>query len=321
MTALLGHDPQIREFLAAMAGTRMHHGWILAGPRGIGKGAFARQAALRLLAGDTLPADQFFVPEGHSAAHLFAAGSHPDHLLLERLTKDNGDLARNITVDQVRGLQRLLINAPSLSPRRTVVIDASDDMERGAANALLKSLEEPPSGTIFLLVAHSPARLLPTIRSRCRILRFQPLADDVMRRVIGEMLPELPGPQVDALLALGEGAPGHVQRLAQAGLAELEIELQALAREGDPDNRVRIAIARSLSGKAARPRFEAFLERVPHLIAGHARQREGRGLQDVVTAWEQARDLASAAPVLSLDPATVAFEMCGLVAGLAERRA
>lgn len=321
MTGLLGHDTQIREFLAAMAGARMHHGWILAGPRGIGKGAFARAAALRLLAGDTLPPDRFAVPEDHSAAHLFAAGSHPDHLLLERLVKDSGDLARNITVDQVRSLQRLLGNAPSLSARRTVVVDAADDMERGAANALLKSLEEPPSGTVFLLVAHSPARLLPTIRSRCRILRFQPLPDDVMNRIVGELLPNISGPQRDALLALGEGAPGRVLGLAEAGLADLELELQALARSGDPDNSARLAIARALAGKAARPRYEAFLERVPHLIAAHAREREGRGLERAVAAWEQARDLASAAPVLSLDPATVAFEMCGLVAGLAPPRA
>ena len=319
MTSLYGHDAQIAEFLAAAAGERMHHGWILAGPRGIGKGAFARAAALRLLAGDSLPPDQFAVPEDHSVAHLFAAGSHPDHLLLERLEKDNGDLARNIAVDQVRGLQRLLGNAPSLSARRTVVVDAADDLERGAANALLKSLEEPPAGTVFLLVTHSPSRLLPTIRSRCRVLRFRALDDDVMQRVAQDLLPDVTPPARDALLAMAEGSPGRMLALAQAGLAELESDLQGLARVGDPENRTRLAIARSLSPKAARPKYEAFLERVPRLIAAHAREREGRRLQDALTAWEHARDLASAAPVLSLDPATVAFEMCGLVAGLAER--
>ena len=105
--------------------------------------------------------------------------SHPDFKLLERLPKANSEeLARSITVDQVRGLQPLFATTPSLSPRRVVLIDAIDDLERSAANALLKNLEEPPAGTIFLLVSHAPGRLLPTIRSRCRLLRFDPLDDD-----------------------------------------------------------------------------------------------------------------------------------------------
>src|SRR5690606_18711357 len=103
-----------------------------------------------------------------------------DFALLERLEKDDkkgeaGQLARNITVEQIRGLSRLLHSAPSMGTRRIVLIDSADDLETGAANALLKNLEEPPEGAVFLLVAHRPGRLLPTIRSRCRVLRFSAL--------------------------------------------------------------------------------------------------------------------------------------------------
>ena len=105
---------------------------------------------------------------------LVAAGSHPDFMTLERLPKDSGtELARSITVDQVRSLQRLFSTTPSLSPWRAVVIDSIDDLERPAANALLKNLEEPPASTIFFLVSHAPERLLPTIRSRCRAVSLR----------------------------------------------------------------------------------------------------------------------------------------------------
>ncbi len=128
---------------------RIHHAWLLAGPEGVGKALFADKAALRMLAEGAGPvaAAGLDVPDDHPTARLVAAGSHPDLMRLERLTKDGGtELARSINVEQVRGLQRLFATTASMSPRRAVVIDAIDDLERGAANALLKNLEEPPAG-------------------------------------------------------------------------------------------------------------------------------------------------------------------------------
>src|SRR3546814_5355196 len=111
---------------------------------------------------------------------LFRSGNQPEILTLERLPKDKGkDLARNITIDQVRGMIRRLHLSLSLGHWRVIVVDAVDDLETDGANALLKTLEEPPARTLFLLVSHSPGRLLPTIRSRCRTLRFQPVDRDV----------------------------------------------------------------------------------------------------------------------------------------------
>src|SRR3712207_4232904 len=121
---------------------------------------------------------------------------------LERLPRD-GELARSITVDQVRGLQRLFATTPSLSPWRVVVIDAIDDLERPAANALLKNLEEPPANSLFLLVSHAPERLLPTIRSRCRQLRFSALQPDAMAAALGGAIEDPEPGEIDALVQVG----------------------------------------------------------------------------------------------------------------------
>jgi DNA polymerase-3 subunit delta' len=320
MTSFYGQDARIAAIMGAAAADRMHHGWILAGPKGIGKAGFARAAALRLLAdaaGPPTGGKGLDISPNHPIARLLSAGTHPDYVELERLEKDNGDLARNITVDQVRGLQRLFSNVPSLSNRRIVLIDSVDDMERGAANALLKNLEEPPAGTVFLLVSHAPSRLLPTIRSRCRMLRFQPLPDESVRTILKRQLPEADEEEIAALLAMGEGSPGRALDFAGLGLADMEAGLRAILALGDVDNVRRLALSKQLSGKAARPRYEAFLERAPAFLAACARERNGTALREAVAAWEQARHLASGALILSLDPASVVFELCSLVASLA----
>lgn len=305
--------------LGAARNGRLHHGWILSGPMGIGKASFARAMALRLLAeaaDSTLGGEGTAVPQDHPIRHLFEADAHPDYADLYCLEKENGT-ARNISVDQVRGLQRLIQSAPSLSSRRIVVIDSADDLERGAANALLKNLEEPPPGMLFLLVSHAPGRLLPTIRSRCRTLRFDPLEDAAMRAVLQANHEAISGEEIDALLRVGEGSPGKALRYAGLDIAGMEQALAAIAADGDPANRQRLLLARMLAGKTARPRYEAFLERAPAFIANVARQRQGDELGRALDHWEAARQLASGAVILSLEPGAVVFELTGHVAALA----
>jgi len=319
MTTILGHDAQAEMLLAAARSGRMHHGWIIAGPRGIGKASFARSLAIRLLAEAAGPAPDMpglAVAVDHPVRKLVEADAHPDYAELYCLEKESGT-ARNISVDQVRGLQRLIQSAPSLSSRRIVMIDSADDLERGAANALLKTLEEPPADMLFLLVSHAPGRLLPTIRSRCRTLRFEPLSDEDMRAVLRREKPDLPPEEIQAIAALGEGAPGKALRYAGLDIAQIDGILRDIARDGDPGNRQRLVLAKALSGKPARQRYEAFLERVPALIADAARQRSGPALGIALERWEAARQLAGGAIILSLDPAAVAFELAGHVAALA----
>ncbi len=290
-------------------------------------------AARRLLAQGTGPIPQgegLSLDPAHPTARLLAAHSHPDFRLLDRLPRDakrrdlprvdwadDEDLARNINVDQVRRLKTLFSSTPSQSPWRVVIVDSIDDMEAPAANALLKSLEEPPPNCLFLLVSHAPAGLLPTIRSRCFTVRFSPLNDAAMTSALGGLLPDADHAEIAELVASGEGAPGLA--LARRGLAvaDLDADMHRLASEGDPHNRIRSALASRLALKAAQPRYEIFLRRVVRYIAEAARDRRGEDLPRALKLYERARDLAADAVPLSLDPAAVTFELAGLVAGLA----
>lgn len=322
MTSLFGHQTEIAAFSDAIGSGRMHHAWLLTGPQGVGKARFADMAALRYLAEGMGPvsAPGIEVPAEHPAARYIAAGSHPDFQRLERIFRDKtNDYARNINIEQVRGLQGLFATTPSFSTRRAIVIDSIDDLERGAANALLKNLEEPPTDSLFLLVSHAPGRLLPTIRSRCRVLRFGPLADTVVARIVRETLDDAEPDEVDALVKAGEGSPGRALGYAGLDIGTLDNAMDEIARTGDPYNAARAALAKSLATKAAQMRYEAFLQRVPAFIAARARERSGPALHDALGRWEEARNLAGGAVGLSLDAQGVVFELATIIAGLAQR--
>jgi len=321
----LGNDSAREALAAAMASGALHHAWLIAGPQGVGKGAFARAAALRMLA-EAAEAEAlspgWAIPESCRTAHYAASGAHPDYRALTRLPKDpdkpDEALARSITIAQVRSLQAMFATKPSLSSRRVVVIDSIDDLERGGANALLKSLEEPPQGTIFLLVSHAPGRLLPTIRSRCRLLRFEPLPPSQVATILRAELPQATASEIDALVRAGEGSPGRALGFAGLDIAALEAEMSALAQTGDPGNAIRVRLSKLLGLKAAQPRYEAFLHRAPTFIADHARTRSGEALRTALDAHQSARELAGSALGLSLDASATVFEMAGLIARLAK---
>ena len=321
MTPLFGHNEAVAAFRAGLDGGRLHHAWLITGLEGVGKALFADKAALRVLAGGAAPPQDALgldVPDDHPTARLVAAGSHPDLMRLERLTRESGtELARSITVDQIRSLQRLFATTPSMSPWRAVVIDSVDDLERNAANALLKNLEEPPPSTVFLLVSHAPERLLATIRSRCRVLRLAPLGSDAMASALRFALPDADEDELRALIEIGEGAPGRAIAFRGLDMDGLDKAMQALAREGDPSNARRAALAQGLALKSAQARYEAFLARAPSLIAATAKARRGPALAEALVLWERASALAGNARRLSLDAQSTVFELAGMLAALA----
>lgn len=321
MTSIYGNALAHETFLAAIESGALHHAWILAGPQGVGKAAFAMRAARYLLAGGG-PRD-FSIPAGDPTQQLIAAGAHPDLKLLERLPKDEKKpeqgLSRSIRVDQVRALDHFLGVKPTYSDRRVVVVDTADDLERpGASNALLKNLEEPPAGTVFLLVSNAPGRLLPTIRSRCRVLRFDRLDDADMRAALADA--GVADGELADIVRLGEGSPARALALAGLDIAGIDRALAALA-QGDPTNAVRGDLARALSAKAAQERYEAFLERAPAFIADAARVRSGQALRVALDAYDAARALTASALGLSLDAQGTVFEMGGIVARLSDGHA
>ncbi|MFL9842065.1 AAA family ATPase [Sphingomonas sp. ST-64] len=327
MTSMPGNAAAKAAFRAAMSGGQLHHAWLFTGPEGLGKAAFARAAAARMLAegaGQEPPTDDFNLPEDNPTRRLIESGAHPDYRVLTRLPKDadkpGENLARSITIAQVRALNPMFATKPSMSSRRVIIIDAIDDVERpGAANALLKNLEEPPAGTIFLLVSHSPGRLLPTIRSRCRVLRFDPLADSEVAAVLRGQLPEASAAEIDALVRAGNGSPGKALGFAGLDLATLDGEMAAIAERGDLDNAIRARLAKTLGTKAAQPRYEAFLARVPAFALAEARGRQGTALAEAIAVYEAASQLGPIALAQSLDAQATVFEMGGILARLAKR--
>ena len=321
---IAGQDKAVEQFRAAWDSRALHHAWLLAGPRGVGKAHFAREAAVRLLsesAGPPVDLPALETPQEHPIAKLIAAGSHPDLRWLERSENEKtGNLARNITVAQVRELGEFLALTPALSSWRVVVIDSVDDLEKSASNALLKMLEEPPPNTVFLLVSHAPGRLLPTIMSRCRRLEFHALSDEAMASILGAQLPDTNGAERERLIPLASGSVGRALAFASLELASLEVDALAILHEGDPDNSRRSDLASQLARKAASDRYSAFLELLPSLVAREARSLAAPHRERALDAYEKVRELVAVAPRLSLDPAATVFQLGGILASVSEPR-
>jgi len=322
---MIGHQDATSAFLEAWQGGRLHHAWLLAGPQGMGKGAFAARVARFLVThgkaggGQAVTLDD--VGDG-AAARLVDAGNHPEILSLTRQPKDKSkDLARNITIDQVRQMIRRLHLSLSLGDWRVIIVDAVDDLENDGANALLKTLEEPPAQTLFLLVSHSPGRLLPTIRSRCRTLRFHPVGYDVMTTWLHELRPMLEMPEVRAIAAASGGVPGKAIALIDSDVAVMEKKLRAIAATGDPGNRLREALAREVSGVANRTRLELVIDIVPGLLAELARERSVAEIGPVLAQWDRVQRTVRDAVRGSYDGAMVGFEIGNCLAELAPRSA
>lgn len=326
-----GHEQQEAALIDALAGSRMPHAWLLAGPQGVGKSHFAKRAASFIIAdGDVKVAagvQHLELSADDAVARLIKAGAHPELLWLTREVpegkrlRDGGpskpeDIARNITIAQVRNLLARLRVRPANSRWRVVVIDSVDDMERGSANALLKTLEEPPASTIFFLISHMPGRLLPTIRSRCRLLRFQPLEDDVMAALLRQNLPEAADQEIDALIRIGQGAPGRALTFGTLGLAGIVEQLRTIAETGDRDNRLRAELSKALALAAEKPRFEAMLSLAAALAAEYARKANGDALGRALKVRDDVIEIARYAISTSEDAATVTFNVAGALAGL-----
>ncbi|MEX2616763.1 MAG: DNA polymerase III subunit delta' [Alphaproteobacteria bacterium] len=226
-----GNESAEATLYRAAQSARMAHAWLIAGPRGIGKATLAYRFARHLLAGpvaaeaglfgDVPAADLSLDPE-HPVFRRVASGGHADLLTVERsINPQSKKLRTEIVVDDVRAATGFLHRTASEGGWRVVIVDTADEMNRAAANALLKILEEPPPATVFLLVTHAPGRLLPTIRSRCRTLTLQPLPSATVLELLGQYRPELSAEDAAALTGLSEGSIGAAMDLAEAGGLDL----------------------------------------------------------------------------------------------------
>jgi DNA polymerase-3 subunit delta' len=196
------------------------------------------------------------------------------------------------------------------------VIDTVDELNRPAANALLKMLEEPPANCVFLLVSHAPGRLLPTIRSRCRRLDFVKLDDAAMTSILEVRATSLSEAERTRAVAMADGSAARALGFAELGLAKLEDSALAILRRGDPTNSRRSDLASELGRKTAADRYAAFLDIAPSLIAREARALDGAQRERALDAYAKARELAAIAPRLSLDPAATVFQLGGILASV-----
>ncbi len=214
-----GHGHAEAVVAEAVASQRMHHGWLISGEEGIGKATFAYRIARFLLAQpEELPAGvtKLDAPDERTSRQV-ANLAHPGLFVLRRAWDTSGKKFRQtIAIDEVRALRHFL-QRTAVTPWRVVVVDTADDLNPNSANAILKSLEEPPGRTVFLLLANAPGRLLPTIRSRCRLLRLDPLGSEDLREAVGDACAAAnrPPPDAEEMPVLTRLSRGSVRRVLQ----------------------------------------------------------------------------------------------------------
>lgn len=340
---LFGHARAEADFMTAFNTGRLHHGWLLTGPRGVGKATLAWRIARFLLAtpeaqddglfGAPPPPETLDISPEHPVARRMAALSEPGLFLLRRGPTDKGDkLATDIRVDEVRKLKNFFSLSSADGGRRVVIIDAADDMNPSSANAILKLLEEPPARTTLLMISHQPARLLPTIRSRCRELRLAPLAPDAMQAALEQAEAEIPADQIPALNELSQGSVGAAIRLLNLdGLTLYSDLLQVLGSLPNLNQARLLSLSDSCAGKGKEARLDLALTLVDQLTArlartgvmGHPPIEAASGEAQILTRlaptpatgryWatkaQQAGDRARHAKSVNVDPAALMTDL------------
>jgi DNA polymerase-3 subunit delta' len=288
-----GHDAAETVFLDAWNSGRLAHAWLLTGPKGIGKSCLAHRIARFVLAGGGEPGGLFGatgtgldISPDHPVSHQVASQAHRDLIMVERGWTDDKKLKRRgeIVIDDIRKIGSLFHQTAD-SGWRVVIIDSADEMNRNAANAVLKILEEPPKQALILLISHSPGRLLPTIRSRCRRLVLKPLGTEIVDRLLRRYRPDLTDSETAALARLGEGSIGKALGLAEEGGLELYQQLMTFLA-GLP--RLDIPALHQFAEKIARPEADSAWRTVSELLVWWLARlvqiggRQGIGLSEVV---------------------------------------
>ena len=307
-----GDEAHERAFLDALERGRLHHAWLVVGPEGVGKATFAYRAARRLLGARPEPS---LGPLGSTpddpVCRQILGRAHPDLMALQRDPED-GKSRRGIPVDEARALPQFFAKSPASAPYRVAIIDTADDLNNFGANAVLKTLEEPPERGVLFLISHAPGGLLATIRSRCRRLRLDvPEPGRAARWVAARA--EVGADDAERLLAMARGAPGGAWRLAAEGALEADrLARDLLAALPEPDERSMLAIADSFRGAAGLAKFQLFFNRLADRVHAMAARRATEGERGLVLdRWAEIWDDLVAAPreaeAINLDRADLFF--------------
>jgi len=331
--SLSGHEGAEEELLQAFASGRLPHGLLITGPRGIGKATLAFRFARFLLSQEAEPSTgglfaqalstSLALPPEHPVFRRIASNGHADLLTVERGIDPKRKRERTeIVVQDTRAIAAFLRLTPAEGGWRIVIVDTADEMNRNAANAVLKILEEPPNRAILILVSDNPGRLLPTIRSRCRRLALRPLTDAVVADLLGRYRADLSASDRAALIELAEGSIGHAIELAEeGGLALHRRLLDLLGRLSELDGAELHAFAETVARWGSEDTFRVLAELLPATLArsiAKAAQSDAgaaggggeaalvklmarRGLDRWVEVWEKIAELFAQADAVNLD--------------------
>ncbi len=272
---IFGQQDASDQFLDAFNSGRLHHAWMITGARGIGKATLTWQIAKFLLAtpdpidsrtlfGATEPASSLTIDTDHPIARRIRAGSEPGIMVVRRAYDEKRKKFKQmITVDEIRNLKSFFRLSATEGGRRIVIIDCADDMNRNAGNALLKILEEPPQNAYLFLISHQPARLFPTIRSRCRELRLKPLSPEDIAKSLEAAEIDLSDINPSALAVLASGSVGEAVKLMNlSGLEMFKKILEIFETLPRLDNKKAIALSETFSGTDNSASFEFFISLV-----------------------------------------------------------
>lgn len=312
-TDLIGHEKAEAEMVQAVASSRLAHAWLIVGPEGIGKATLAYRFARFLLSG-ARTGQNLSVPPSDSAAKLVAAGSHPDLLVLERsFDEKKGRMQQDIPAERAREVANFLHLTASQSGKRVAIVDGAAHLNRFGQNALLKILEEPPENSFIILTCESAGALLPTIRSRCRMVTLDPLTPAQLRVIAQRSELKIDSKALDFLIDLAEGSAARLFRYAENDAPTLWTRWEEFVKS--PENRLlRLKLAEACAG---RDNEEAFftLRDVVFLYLRRAITAGARGgtsplPQDrLLTLWERLREKDATADHGNLDPKAAFLDM------------
>ncbi len=311
-----GLETSLRRTMAADA---LSHGWIIAGGVGAGKATLAYRIARAVLDPEALQNENSLdLDEDSQAFRLIARGAHPDLFVAERLwIEKTSKYQSEITVETIRKLTQFMNHTPGFGGARVAIIDTADDLNRNAANALLKMLEEPPANTLLLLLSAAPGRLLATIRSRCKRIDLRAVArDDICALLDEERLAT--GADAARIADHADGRPGYALRLAAEGGAAALSLADAFVKSGREGGDIG-AIASKFSARTSAEEWEFFISAVTNAL-GDAARAAGRGVvldgplvgvapNALVDAWERLSSLAARGEALNLDRSQVVSAM------------
>lgn len=310
---LAGHADAEAELLAAWQAGRLPHAILLGGPQGIGKATLAYRLTRFVLANGSATAKNLAVPADHPVSRQVAALSHPDLLVLRRVKEeDKKAISQVIRVEDTRRITSFFGSTSAYGGWRVCVVDAVEDMNAASANALLKLLEEPPARSLFLLVSHTPGRLLPTIRSRCRKLAMKPLSSAEVARALSSLVSDVPDLDQTQIASAAEASQGSVGRAfslllgGEGGLEILEMTREILARLPTIES----ASINALGDKLRGDNLDVFAEAVEDWLAEAATaDGEPARLARFAEAWDKVRRATATAEIYNLDRKPLVFQV------------